>query len=187
MDDPLIIDTELLEGRFYVHYKIVNMMAIMQIICFGVFTFVITSCRVLQTSCPSELARDKHKWENRKKAIEHYNLDLKASQDFYLIESSVGWNLGHWGCFYLGDSTYCFSQPDPIKPIEFKPFVYDDFIVESLKEGNIDTLLVLSKSPDHKIVSPATSFILIRYVNGVYEEYQMNAFTVNPELPPDDL
>lgn len=187
MDDLLIIDTELPEERLYLHYKITNMKTIMRSIYFWVFTFIITSCGLLQTTYPNELTRDKHKWENRKKAIEHYNLDLKASRVFYLIESTVGWNLGHWGCFYLGDSTYCFSQPDPLKPIEYKPFVYDDFIVESLKEGNIDTLFALSKSPVHKIVSPATNFILIRYVNGVYEEYQMNAFTVNQELPPDDL
>jgi len=163
------------------------MMTIMQNTCLGVFFLLIISCGVLQCSWPYELTRDRRKWENRKKAIEHYNLDLKTNQDFYLIESSVGWNLGHWGCFYLGDSSYCFSQPEPLKPIEFKPFIYDVFIVESLKKGNIDTLLVLSKSPVHKIISPATSFFLVRYVNGVYEEFQMNAFKVKPELPPDDI
>jgi len=149
--------------------------------------FLSVSCVSLQNRYQKQLMKDKYKWENRRKALEYYSINLNNINEFYLVETFVGWNSGHWGCFYIGDKSYCFSRPDIIDSLDYKEFKYDNFIVESLKKGNVDTLMKLSHSPNHVIISPVSNYILTRYKNGVFKSYTVKAFDVNPDLPPDNL
>jgi len=145
------------------------------------------SCASVQFKYQKHLMKDKYKWENREKALEHYLINLNNIDEFYLIETFVGWNNGHWGCFYIDDNSYCFSRPDIIDSVGFNEFKYDNFIVESLKKGSLDTLIKLSCSPKHVIISPASNYILTRFKDGVIKSYTVKAFDVNPDMSPDNL
>jgi len=141
------------------------------------FVFVFLSCN--QVFYPKFLKKDFCLWETRRAAIEHYGLYFLKNSDFILIETTYV-NDVYYGCFYVENSSFCFRKvPFKQNKVEFPEFSYEEFIVESLKNGNIDTLITLSKSLNH-IVMPRTTLRFTISKNGEFAEYQMYDFTTKP-------
>jgi len=126
---------------------------------------------------PKGLHDNQNLWEIRKMAIDHHNIRFSTKQDFFLIE--IVYINVHYGCFFIGENSYCFEKSSS-KPniLDYKELYFESYIVESVKQGNVDTLLTLSQSINH-IVFPAKTFFFTRFVNGSFEEYSMRSFTVD--------
>lgn len=156
---------------------------------FAIIICLVASCNTKQLNLllPQKLKEDSYMWKNRLEALKYYEIDLSIHEEYYLIETYVIYNKGHWGCFYIDSSKYCFKRPDVLEPIRFVHVEYNELLLTSLKENELDTLWHFSKSFDHKIISPTTYFIFSKYENEELKQYKIPAFSVEAEKPPDDL
>ncbi len=157
-------------------------------VLFSVLLYFFVSCSVnrLNPNYPKELSDDSYLWENRLSALKHYQIDLNAYSEYYLIEEFVAYNKGHWGCFYLNASTHCFVRADLLDSIQYEQFEFNELILNSLKSGKMDTLWTLSTSFEHKIISPTTYLLLTKYKNNEINKFKMPSFKSEPEKFPDN-
>lgn len=147
---------------------------------FILFVFLASSCISMKQNNYDFLKNNSYLWKNRKEALVHYSINLNKINEYYLIETYYVTSGAYWGCFYIGNKEFCFNRHHYSDSISYKKFKYSKFLVNSLKNGNIDSLVKLSKSRKYAILSPAIFKYFTIYKNRKYKYFKLREFRIKP-------